>query len=96
MPTTAKTIDAASPMRAKLLVSRNDTKGRLTLSTTMWINRRNTVVGSISLDAKGWHELLQCVAFPPEVTVDELSAIPDRADSRLFRRRCVASGNSDL
>lgn len=90
MPATAKSIDATSPRGAKLLVSRSDVKGRLTVSTTMRLNRQNTVVASVTLDTQGWHELLQCVAFPPEQAVQMPASVP--SDS-LYRRRYFAGGN---
>jgi len=84
MPATAKSIDAISPNGAKLLVSRNDVKGRLTLSTTARLNRHNTVVASVTLDARGWHGLLQCAAFPPEVPTDLLMPAAIRRSIKNF------------
>ncbi len=71
MRATAKSIDAISPKGAKLLVTRNDVKGTITLSTTTRMNRRNAVIADVTLDARGWHELLQCAAFPPESPAPE-------------------------
>jgi len=48
-----------------LVVTRNDAKGKLTLSFATKVNGRNNVIASIALDARGWTDLLNCVALPP-------------------------------
>lgn len=64
MSTISKAIDLAIPQGGRLLVTRNDAKGKLTLSVCLRGGRGN-IIASVALDAKGWNDLSQCVALPP-------------------------------
>lgn len=61
----AKAIPAAQPEGAKLLVTRNEDRRRLTLSISLEVGDRNNVLASVSLDPAGWDDLCQCIAFAP-------------------------------